>query len=133
MPWRDGRSRWHTARMRAFCAAVAPLLASLLLIATVIAPAHCLARAAPAGERPAELCQPASLFGHAPAEQPPTRQETGICVVCTQQIVAMPAEPAITPAAAPVWQPARLLLPAPRAPPSADHFQPRQPRAPPAA
>jgi hypothetical protein len=120
--------------MRALSAAIAPLLASLLLIASVIAPAHCLVQAAPAGDRPAELCQPASLFDPAPGPGQGANHLAGICLVSAGLGVAVPADPVAGLLEPHAWHEAAFLRPAARGPPvTGKPFSPANPRAPPAA
>lgn len=122
--------------MRALSAAIAPVLASLLLMATVLAPAHCLARIAPQDERPAALCAPSSLFETAPPGQghhQGVQHAGGICVVCAAYAASLPADPPLARPAPAAWQKVAFALPPARAPPHARSFEPGQPRAPPAA
>jgi hypothetical protein len=119
--------------MRAFHAAIAPLFASLLLIAAVIAPAHCLARAphAPPGE--VQYCLAPGLADPAPAEDGGSHLSAGICVVCLSAAAALPAAGSFAVRVLPVSEPVAYALPAARAPPPADGFTPGNPRAPPIA
>lgn len=131
-PWAEmGRwpemGRWREPlTRRALAGAVAPLLASLLLIAAVIAPAHCLARHVPASH--AALC----LATDAPGEPDPGHHAGGACPVCAGLAQMAPAPPAALPApAARIEAVAHVAasVPAKTAPPRAF----AQPRAPPAA
>jgi hypothetical protein len=119
--------------MRALSAAIAPLLASLLLIATVVAPAHCLARATVPGGNAAEFCLPAALFDQAPHPDDGAHDPPGICVVCVATLITVPADPAAADAPPRTWQPASYTVAGARAPPLAERFSPLQPRAPPIA
>jgi len=125
--------RWPE-RLRALAGAIGPLLASLLLVASVVAPAHCLSRLGAFGERPVELCQPSALFGEAPQPTQGAHHESGICVVSAALAVAMlPDPPEVAAAATPEWHPAALRLAAARAPPLATFLSEIRPRAPPVA
>lgn len=121
MRWRDDQA----LTARALAGAVAPLLASLLLIAAVIAPAHCLARfSTPA----AALClaeedAPAQDQGH---------HAGGACLACAALAQIAPAPPDEARAPARRIEPtlfASFAHPAPATAPRPAG----QPRAPPAA
>jgi len=120
--------------MRALSAAIGPLLASLLLVASVIAPAQCLARLGPPGERPVELCQPSGLFDAAPAPWQGAHHDAGICVMAASLAAAMlPDPPATANCDASAWYPAALRLPDALAPQAGKFLPAARPRAPPAA
>ncbi len=124
--------RWPrsgAARLRALAGAIAPLLATLLLMASVVAPAQCLAQLARPAAHGSALC----AFDSSPA--PDTGDHGGLhhaggaCVGCPLAPPLPAAAPAL--AVAQGWQPAPLPWPLTRAAAPSRTFIQAQPRAPP--
>ncbi len=115
--------------MTSVCRPVARLIAAILLLQIVLAPAHCLAMAATPAGFEVVLCSPAGtertlLVGPDGQEMPPQDVGMGVCVVCCGLPQAALPEPPALPT--PAWANAGLtwfaasadsLPPATRGPP----------------
>lgn len=104
------------------------LIAAVLLLQTVVAPAHCLAMAAPPAGMEAVICSAEGMrtihLGPDGQEMPAGHEEGGFCAACPMPAQAMLPDPPAVPAfawgvAGPAWHaaaPATLPPPA-RGPP----------------